>query len=201
METIAAKWVAYTSTLWTEGRPGKRECIGHESLELVGVDSDANPAPRVYRLVERTINKRRVALLLPEYVFEGWTTTSPGWFAATDILAPYCDHATHEQFHAEFKPDMDLKRLPSGRFDINLVCQLTALAMNLLRLIGQNTLNEPDAPMHYAAKRRRIKTAMQELMFKAARLITHSGRWFLGLGERDSDFAVFDRHYCQLSTG
>lgn len=43
---------------------------------------------------------------------------------------------------------MDLERLPSGKFDANcLVCQLAAVAMNLLRLIGQNTLNEPDAPV------------------------------------------------------
>ena len=48
----------------------------------------------------------------------------------------------HEQFgktpsqHSEFKTDLDLERLPSGKFDTNyLVCQLAALAMNLLRLI------------------------------------------------------------------
>ncbi len=46
---------------------------------------------------------------------------------------------------------MDLKRLPSGKFDTNyLVCELAAVAMNLLRLIGQNTLNEPDAPVRHA---------------------------------------------------
>jgi hypothetical protein len=72
--------------------------------------------------------------------------------------------------------------------------------MNLLRLIGQNTLNEPDAPVRHKAKRRRIKTVMQELMFKAARMITHAGRWVLGLGESDPAFAVFERHYGQLNT-
>jgi hypothetical protein len=75
-----------------------------------------------------------------------------------------------------------------------------AVAMNLLRLIGQNTLNEPDAPVRHAAKRRRIKTVMQELMFKAARMIRHAGCWVLGLGESDRGFAVFERHYGQLST-
>ena len=34
--------------------------------------------------------------------------------------------------------------------------------MNLLRLIGQHTLNEPDAPMRHSAKRRRIKTVFKE---------------------------------------
>ncbi|MEI7539130.1 MAG: IS1380 family transposase, partial [Comamonadaceae bacterium] len=169
VETIAAGKVADANTQWAIDRLGKRECVWQESLELVGVGSDANLARRVYRLVERTIDKRGVVLLLPEYVLEGWTTTLPERFSPTEIIALYCDHATHEQFHSEFKSDMDLERLPSGKFDTNyLVCQLAAVAMNLLRLIGQNTLNEPDAPMRHVAKRRRIKTVMQELMFKAA---------------------------------
>lgn len=110
-------------------------------------------------------------------------------------------HARHEQFHSEFKTDMDLERLPSGKFDTNyLICQLAAVAMNLLRLIGQNTLNDPDAPVRHAAKRRRIKTVMQELMFKAARMLHHAGRWVLGLGASDRGFAVFERHDRQLST-
>ena len=202
VETIAGVKVADAGTQWVIHRPGKRECIWQESLDLTGVGSEANPARRVYRLTERTIDKHGVVLLLPEYVLEGWTTTLPQRFEAADIIALYCDHATHEQFHSEFKSDMDLERLPSGKFDTNyLVCQLAAVAMNLLRLIGQNTLNEPDAPVRHVAKRRRIKTVMQEMMFKAARMIKHAGRWILGLGESDSGFAVFERHYGQLKTG
>jgi hypothetical protein len=41
---------------------------------------------------------------------------------------------------------------------------------------------------------------MHEMMFKAARMIKHAGRWILGLGESDSGFAVFERHYGQLKT-
>ena len=201
VEEIAAQRVADTTTTWTSDRPGKRECVWQTSLALVGVGSDANPVRRVYRLTERTVDKHGVVLLLPEYVLEGWTTTLPERFNAGEIIALYGDHATHEQFHSEFKTDMDLERLPSGKFDTNyLVCQLAAVAMNLLRLIGQNTLNEPDAPVRHAAKRRRIKTVMQEMMFKAGRMIKHAGRWILGLGERDIGFAVFERHYGQLKT-
>ena len=202
VETIAAGKVADTSTQWVIDRLGKRECIWQESLKLAGVGSDTNPARRVYRLIERTIDKRGVVLLLPEYVLEGWTTTLPQRFSPADIIALYCDHATQEQFHSEFKSVMNLERLPSGKFDTNyLVCQLAAVAMNLLRLIGQHTLNEPDAPMRHVAKRRRNKTVMQELMFKAARMIKHAGRWILGLAESDSGFAMFERHYAPLSAG
>ena len=201
VEAIASKMTADTNTQWTIHRAGKRECIWQESLDLLNVGSAANPVRRVYRLTERTIDKHGVVLLLPQYVLEGWTTTLPEKHGASEIIALYCDHATHEQFHSEFKTDMDLERLPSGKFDTNyLVCQLAALAMNLLRLIGQNTLNEPNSPVRHTAKRRRIRTVMQEMMFKAARMIKHAGRWILGLGESDSGFTVFEHHYGQLKT-
>jgi len=120
VETIATGKVADTSTQWVIDRLGKRECIWQESLQLAGVGSDANPARRVYRLVERTIDKQGNALLLPEYVPEAWTTTLPERFVATEIIALYCDHATHEQFHSEFKTDMDLERLRRQYHDIFL---------------------------------------------------------------------------------
>ena len=205
VETIAATKTTDSRTAWVSERVGKRECLWQEDLALtgVGVDAESNtrPARRVYRLTERTIDKRGHALLLPEYVLEGWTTTLPAKFSEIDVIALYCDHATHEQFHSEFKSDMDLERLPSGKFDTNyLVCQLAAVAMNLLRLIGQNTLNEPDSPVRHKAKRRRIKTTMQELMFKAGRMMHHAGRWVLGLGKHDPAFEVFERHYGQLNS-
>jgi len=111
------------------------------------------------------------------------------------------DHATHEQFHAEFKTDMDLNRLPSGKFATNhLVCALAALAMNLLRIVGQHTLHERDSPLRKAALRRRIKTVMQEMMYKAARIISHARGWVLGISGSDSGFAVFERAFGRMKT-
>ena len=166
VEELARQKDQDPSTLWTSDRAGKRECVWQDALELVNVDTQANPVRRVFRLTERTIDKCGALLL----------------------------------FHSEFKSDMDLERLPSGKFDTNyLVCQLAAVAMNLLRLIGQHTLNTPNSPMRHAAKRRRIKTVMQELMFKAARMLRHAGRWVLGLGQNDSAFTVFEHHYGQLT--
>ena len=94
------------------------------------------------------------------------------------------------------------KRLPSGKFDTNyLICQLAAVAMNLLRLMGQHTLHGKDAPVRHNAHRRRIKTVMQEMIYKAGRMMRHAGRWVLGLGANDSGFAVFERHYRCLASG
>lgn len=202
VESIAAHKTADPSVAWLSTRPGKRECLWTDTLDLAGVGSAANPARRIFRLTERTIDKHGNALLLPDYALEGWSTTLPSSFTAQEVIALYCDHATHEQFHSEFKSDMDLERLPSGKFDTNyLVCALAAVAMNLLRLMGQHALNEPDGPVRHSAKRRRIKTVLQEMMFKAARMLKHAGRWVLGLGANDSGFAVFERHYGRLNTG
>jgi hypothetical protein len=200
VEAIAAERVTDTSTIWCHMREGKRMCIWTQELKLEGVGTQANPARRVLRLIERTIDKKGNPLLLPAYDLEGWTTTLPQKFTMQDVIDLYKDHATHEQFHSEFKTDMDLERLPSGKFDTNSsVCAMAAVAMNILRLIGQNALIGKDAPLRHAAKRRRMKTVMQEIMFKAGRMIKHAGRWVLGLGANDSAHAVFERLYRQLT--
>ena len=54
--------------------------------------------------------------------------------------------------------------------------------MNLLRMIGQNTLNEPTLPVPHTAKLRRIRTFMQEMMFEDVRMIKHAGRWIMDSG-------------------
>ena len=200
LETVAAARVEDPQTLWCHWREGKRHCVWAETIPLEGVGSEEQPARRIYRLTERTIDKHGHPLLLPNDCLEGWTTTLPQHFTPAQIIELYCDHATHEQFHSEFKTDLDLERLPSGKFDTNfLVCALAAVAMNILRLIGQNSLTGKDAPLRHQAKRRRIKTVLQELMFKAARMIKHAGRWVLGLGDNDTAFTVVERLYSGLT--
>ncbi len=200
VESIAAARVANARTAWVQLREGKRQCLWSEAVNI-GHEGSAVQARRVYRLSERTIDKRGQQMLMPEYTLEGWSTSLPERFDAQAIIDLYADHGTHEQFHSEFKTDMDLTRLPSGKFDTNyLVCALAAVAMNLLRLVGQHTLHEPDSPVRHSAQRRRIRTVMQELMFKAGRLISHARQWVLGLGANDSAFGVFERHWLQLDT-
>jgi hypothetical protein len=199
VETIAQAKVADARTAWLSLRDGKRQCVWSEAVEVAHAGQTL-AVRRVYRLTERTIDQWGQQLLLPEYVLEGWSTTLPeAAFSCEQVIALYADHGTHEQFHSEFKSDMDLTRLPSGKFDTNyLVCALAAVAMNLLRLVGQHTLHEPDAPVRHSAQRRRIRTVMQELMFKAVRMVRHARQWVLGLGANDAAFAVFARHWQQL---
>jgi hypothetical protein len=82
---------------------------------------------------------------------------------------------------------MGLERLPSGKFDTNYrVCQLATVAMNLPWLIGTHALHGKHAPVRHDAQHRRIRTVMQEMIYKAARPIRRAGRWVLGLGAHDS---------------
>jgi len=67
--------------------------------------------------------------------------------------------ATHERYHSEFKSDLDLERLPSGKFDCNdLNLQCAVLASNSLRPIGQLGLTGEISPVRHPAKRR-LKTS------------------------------------------
>jgi len=72
-------------------------------------------------------------------------------------MSLYCDHATSEQFHSEFKTDLDIERLPSGKFATNdLVMACATLSYNILRWIGLVGLLRDGAPIRHKAKRRRI---------------------------------------------
>lgn len=80
-----------------------------------------------------------------------------------------------------------------------LACELAALAMNILRLTGQSGLLGPQAPVRHDAKRRRMKTVMQELIDRAGRLIETGRRIILGLGANDRSAAVFKQMHLALA--
>ena len=71
--------------------------------------------------------------------------------------------------------------------------------MNVLRLIGQNGLLGPDAPVRHQAKRRRLKTVIQELIYRAGRLIQTGRRVILGLGAHDRAAQAFKRLHAQFA--
>ena len=130
-----------------------------------------------------TIGAAGQHLILPEYELDGWTTTLPARIGAAQVIALYADHGTHEQFHSEIKTDLDLERLPSGKFDTNdAVMHLAAFAYNCLRLIGQLGLTGELSPIRHPAKRRRIKTVLQEVMYRAAKFVEHARRLVLDFG-------------------
>ena len=153
---------------------------------------------RVMRAVERTIDRRGQRLLVPEIEIEGWWTTLD--LPEKDVIKLYEGRGTSEQFHAEIKSDMDMERLPSGKFATNvLILTLGGLAYNILRAIGQLGLVSGETPVRHAAKRRRIKTVIQELMYLAARLVRTGRRLKLVFSRHCPAFAAFQSVYTRFS--
>ncbi len=182
---------------FTTPRPGKRVAVFdyHVTRYHQGYEYQLR---RVMRVVERSIDKRGQALLMPEIAIEGWWTSLA--VPAKKVIALYADHGTAEQFHSEFKTDLDIERLPSGKFATNaLVLSSATLAYNILRWLGQTGLTGPVGPLRHPAKRRRIRTVMQELMYLAARFIETGRRLKLAFARRCVAVEIFATLYRRLA--
>jgi hypothetical protein len=193
------QWRAYAEEHgdWSEPRPGKRVAL-FDVFETRTHDGYEYTLRRVMRVIERCIDKHGQQLLVPQIEIEGWWTSL--WFDEETIIALYADHGTSEQYHSEFKTDLDIERLPSGKFATNaLVLACAVLAYNILRWIGQTALLGPDAPPRHRAKRRRIRTVMQEIIYLAARLIHTGRRLKLAFGYACPVVPIFRRLYTQLA--
>lgn len=151
---------------WETPRDGKRVATFsmNETQEIKGCSYTFR---RVMQITERCIDKKGQILLIPDIEVEGWWTSLT--LSDQDIIELYKQHATSEQFHSEFKTDLDVERLPSGKFDTNdLVLACHAFAYNMLRYIGLVGLMGKHSPVRHGAKRRRVKTVLQEIMYLAA---------------------------------
>lgn len=185
-ETHLKYWV------WKAIRPGKR--VGF-SEEIVKIGDDE--IRLVFRLTETTESRTGQKHLIPHRELSGWwTNISEEKLSAKQVEEYYRDHATCEQFHSEFKTDMDLERLPSGKFSTNqLVLVLAQYTYNLLRWIGLNGLLGKDSPKRKKAQRRRIRTVIQEIIYRAAKLITHARSTILRFGKNECNYDLFSRVY------
>ena len=181
----------------TEPRPGKEVALltirkrqEHEGRPVVFT--------KVVRVTRRNVDKRGQLLLAPDVTVEGWWTDLD--LPEQKIIKLYENHGLSEQFHSEFKSDLDLERLPSGKFATNaLIMALGSFAYNILRLIGQLGLLGEYSPVRHPAKRRRLKTVIQELMYLAARLISSARRLRLRFSRHCPGFEAFIRVYSRLS--
>lgn len=191
-------WVARADAAqaWVEVRRGKRVALLDLTVERAW-QKQQRDFRLVVRLIERTIDKKGQMLLLPEVQLEGWWTSLNE--PPERVIERYCAHATHEQFHSEFKTDLDLERLPSGKFDCNdLILQCALLAYNCLRLIGQLGLTGEFSPVRHPAKRRRLRTVLQELIYRAAQFIRTARQLILDFGQACPFFHAFAKVQLRL---
>lgn len=146
----------------------------------------------VFQVIERTIRANGQIPIIPDIEVETWWTSLR--HSEEVVIGLYHDHGTSEQFHSEIKTDMDLERLPSGKFETNsLILQLAILAYNILRLIGQKSLECNDTPIRHMAQRRRIRTVIQNLILIATRVVEHARKSYLNLGKSSAWAQTFKR--------
>jgi hypothetical protein len=197
-------WLAYAEQhgQWTSPREGKRVALFSVTDEQTR-HGKTYACRRVMQITERTMTPQGQLLLMPDIELEGWWTSLPvADYDNAMIIALYRDHATAEQFHSEFKTDLDIERLPSGKFATNdLIMSLSAYSYNILRWIGLIGLLGEQSPVRHPAKRRRIKTVIQELMYLAARLIRSGHRLKLRFSQNCPGFIAFESTYAKLAVG
>lgn len=138
----------------------------------------------VYEVIERSIDKHGQFLMETDVeVNTFWTNL--GW-SDDEIIASYHAHGESEQYNSEIKTDMDVERLPSGKFETNeLVLELTIIAFNLLSMIGQESLkHKPDQKKR--VKRRRIRTVIGNMILLASHVTTHARETLMALGRSNT---------------
>jgi len=163
-------------------RPGKTVYRGSIYRK---VNEITEPVRIVFDITERTIDKRGQTLLIPEIEVDTyWTSLKDN---EAQVIELYHDHGTSEQFHSELKSDMGLERLPSKFFKTNsLFIIISMLSYNMLRLCGQESLQSGNSHQRPAfrkdAFRRRIRTVIQDLMYLASRITSHSKNAYMSFG-------------------
>jgi hypothetical protein len=194
-------WVELAKTTGQQKhcRKGKGIWIGKTSVDING---NPLPYPIVFEVTERSIKKGQ-HLVFPEYQIDTYWC-SINQFPPQEVIRLYHDHGTSEQFHSEIKSDMGLERLPSGHFKSNsLILHLAMLAYNMLRIIGQVSLEEIDPSelpgiRRKKVTRRRIRTVIQDLMYMAGRLVTTGKKWYLSFGQLNPFSHLMERIYRRL---
>lgn len=186
-------------------RPGKEVWVGDAWRQRAGKLERV-----VVEAIRRTTMPDGQALLVPELETNTfWTSLKPSKVSSQHVVELYHDHGTSEQFHSELKTDLDLERLPSGKFATNaLVLACGLVAYNVLRLSGQESLRqdrrlppEEKMPVRKKVRRRRLRSVIQDMIYMACRLVRHARRWSLAFWKNNPWRPVWERVYARFLSG
>ena len=164
-------------------RDGKTVYIGSDWKTVTSKQFNKEFTLRTgYEITERTIDKYGQFNLVPDVEVETWWTNLGD--PDEEIIRLYHAHGECEQFHSEVKTDMDLERLPSGKFATNaLILELGMIAYNILRMIGQGTIGGRAPRQKRNVKRRRLRTVISNLIMLAGHVTMHARQLIIGLGK------------------
>lgn len=144
--------------------------------------------------IKRTSKSDGQILLIPEYECKRYATSlqEP---TEEEIIELYHMHATSEQFHSEIKTDMDIERLPSGKFCTNeIVLGLGGITYNILRLIGQINC-KLETSKKKAIERKRIKTVIKDMIMLASKLVKHARKKLIKIYKEEFQINIFKEIY------
>ena len=164
-------------------RDGKTVYIGSDWKTVTSKQFNTEYTLRAgYEITERTIDKYGQFNLVPDIEVEAcWTNLGD---QDEEIISLYHAHGECEQFHSEVKTDMDLERLPSGKFATNaLILELGMIAYIILRMIGQGTIGGRAPRQKRDVKRRRLRTVISNLIMLADHVTMHARQLIIGLGK------------------
>ena len=180
--TVADKPEFYFNKAQEEGRKketreGKeRYLYSYEKIYVCKKEDKTTiniPVRIVVDAIKRTSKVDGQVLLIPEYECKRYVTSLQE-STEEEIIDLYHLHATSEQFHSEIKTDMDIERLPSGKFSTNeIVLGLGGMVYNILRLIGQINC-KLETSKKRAIERKRIKTVIKDMIMLASKLVQHA---------------------------
>jgi hypothetical protein len=193
-----SRWLELAKTAGREipRREGKRTWIGQTKA---GLDGRELPCPIVFKITERTVKKGQM-LAFPEVKIETcWCSLER--MPPEEAIELYHDHGTSEQFHSEIKTDMGMERFPSVHFETNgLILHLTALAYNMLRIVGQLSLEHAAAMPPRLRKnrkenvgRRRIGTVIRDLILTVGRWVKKGRQFHISLGSNNPLKELWER--------
>ena len=173
----------------TEPRDGKTVYIGSGWKQATYATDEGMRKTETlrtgYEIIERTIDKHGQFLMPPDIEVNTWWTNLG--LSDHDVISLYHAHGECEQFHSEIKTDMDVERLPSGKFDTNeLVLELTILAYNILRMMGQESIGRKGTRQKRTVKRRRLRTVINNLVRMAGHVTEHARQLCIGLGRSNT---------------
>jgi hypothetical protein len=118
---------------------------------------------------ERKLDHLGQPFLIPEIDIETYWVNLDA--SDEEVEELYHQHGTSEQYHAEWKSELGLERLPSGKFAANSTIMLLGMiAFNLLRRLGKDALLSNKAP----GKRRsriRLRTVILNLVYMGGLIV------------------------------
>ena len=171
-----------TKTVYTGFHTGKTPTDNGPDMDII------------FEVTLRRVAHDGTTLLFPEVSVETFWTNL--YEPPETVVALYRDHGTSEQFHSELKSDMNVERLPSGKFAVNaMILQVAMVAFNILRFLGQSVLGMEELPYRTGVTRKRLRKVIDDLIRVAVKLVYHARQQVIKLWDRDPWLGCFRKLY------